>query len=238
MTLHFCCVAAASKHSQVDCAVASVVAAVTEASESVRRVRVALRVPGASVLFAAPEVTCAGGTAATSGDGAAGVPSAAVHAVGGKPHYIELSGLAASGGGNLRMRQLGLRVDADCCMHYTIDGSDPVGCEDQTVGTPQAMQEQPQPLHQHKTAPIIGISAQSASDTNCSNDTTASGGSVNGVASSSSNEGVNGDINKNCTASSSGNCGSICLSAGVKHREDLAQKMPLRMKTPSSPQQL
>ncbi|CDI85002.1 ubiquitin carboxyl-terminal hydrolase, putative [Eimeria praecox] len=226
----------------VDCAVASVVAAVTEASESVRRVRVALRVPGASVLFAAPELACAGVASAEVGDGVAGgegaLQGAAVHAVGGKPHYIELSSLAASGNGNLRMRQLGLRVGADCCIHYTVDGSDPVVCEDQVVGKPQAAQEQLQHVQQHQaTAPVIELSVQSTNDTNCSNNSTTSGGSLNGGGSGSNSDGANTSSNKNSTNSSIGSRGSPGFLAKAEHCEDLTREKPLPMAHPSSPQQ-
>ncbi|CDJ31263.1 ubiquitin carboxyl-terminal hydrolase, putative [Eimeria mitis] len=201
----------------VDCAVASVVAAVTEASESVRRVRVALRVPGASVLYAAPSPSCAA-AAAASGDGAAG------------------------GEGGLL---------SECCIHYTVDGSDPVSCEDQhTVGKALATQGQHQQQNvqqqqlqqqqqQQQTAPVSELSAQTTNGTNCGNNSTASGGSMNGVGSCRNNsDGANSSSNKNTTSSSSGSCGSPGFSAKAEQRESLRTKENPSPVTPAlTPQQ-
>lgn len=219
---------------QVDCAVASVVAAVTEASESVRRVRVALRVPGTSVLFAAPDLTCSDTADAKGGDGAAGgavgLSGVAVHAIGGKPRYIELSGLAALGSGSLRMRQLGVRVDTDCCIHYTVDGSDPVRCEDQVEGMPQAAQELSQQMQMQQAAPLTELSVEFTSFTSCSNNSTISGGSLNSGGSCSSSDGANSSSNKSSTTSS---CGSPGLPAKT---EALTQETPFPVAHSSSPQ--
>ncbi|OEH76638.1 ubiquitin carboxyl-terminal [Cyclospora cayetanensis] len=100
----------------VDCAVAAVVAAVSDASEPVRRLRVALRVPETTVLLSEPEAAAGsdGGSAESGTTGELGgkdsrlVPFAAVHAATRGACYVELSSLAAAGeGSSLRMRELG-----------------------------------------------------------------------------------------------------------------------------------
>ncbi|CDJ63051.1 ubiquitin carboxyl-terminal hydrolase, putative [Eimeria necatrix] len=204
----------------VDCVVASVVAAVSETTESIRRVRVALRVPGVSVLFAKPEAATAAASASSSDDGVGGgegvLPMTAVQVVGGKTRYVELSNLVASGGGSVRMRQLGIRVDAECCVHYTVDGTDPAPPEEILGQQPEVEQ---QPLQHQQQDVVLEVSAQSTNDTNCSNNCTTSANSPLGSSSCSNISGSNSVTNRQGTNTSSGSCSSPCPFTKPDHHE-------------------
>lgn len=223
--------------SQVDCVVASVVAAVSETTESIRRVRVALRVPGVSVLFAKPEAATAAASANSSDDGVGGgegvLPMTAVQVVGGKTRYVELSNLVASGGGSVRMRQLGVRVDAECCVHYTVDGTDPAPPEEILGQQPEVEQ---QPL-QHQQQDVLEVSAQSTNDTNCSNNSTTSANSPLGSSSCSNISGNNSVTNRQSTNTGSGSCSSPRSSTKPDHHECQDDGTLVRISQPFVPMQ-